>query len=116
MTDKTGGPASEAFKAGRDCANNGANTTNCNFRYFLAKELTAEWQRGHDAVLAEEVASEDTPEVHSGDCTFFATGNGLPTDGICTCGYGLKVLASSEGDDVELISKERLAARDRGGW
>ena len=43
---------------------------------------------------------------HDGDCTFYASvDNGLPTDGICTCGYGL-FLFRRNGDDSELTSKE----------
>lgn len=36
----------EAYRAGRDCALNGANTTNCHFKYFASRELTSEWERG----------------------------------------------------------------------
>ena len=35
-----------AEKMGRDCAVNGANTTNCNFRLFARSELTKAWERG----------------------------------------------------------------------
>ena len=38
----------QAFDAGRDCAKNSANTTNCHFTLFATKELTKEWQRGYD--------------------------------------------------------------------
>ena len=34
------------YDAGRDCAINGANTDNCNFRWFSSPESTAEWERG----------------------------------------------------------------------
>lgn len=39
-------PESDAYNAGRDCGINGANTTNCHFRYLGSKELTREWERG----------------------------------------------------------------------
>jgi len=43
---------------------------------------------------------------HSGYCTIYASmSNGDPTDGICTCGYGLYKKYSS--DYSELFSKER---------
>lgn len=47
---KAGNPA-EADKAraermGYDCARNGANETNCDFRLFATPELTAAWERG----------------------------------------------------------------------
>ncbi len=38
----------QAYDAGRDCAKNGANTTNCHFTLFATHELTKEWQRGYD--------------------------------------------------------------------
>ena len=42
----------QAFKAGRDCAEKGANTTNCHFTLFANSELTKEWQRGYDEAKA----------------------------------------------------------------
>ena len=36
----------EAYEAGRDCAINGANTTNCHIRHFAARELTDAWEKG----------------------------------------------------------------------
>ena len=35
-----------ARDAGRDCALNGANTTNCHFSYFARPELTRAWEEG----------------------------------------------------------------------
>lgn len=35
-----------AFKMGKDCAKNGANTTNCHFSIFSLKENTEAWERG----------------------------------------------------------------------
>lgn len=37
----------EAERAGRDAATNGANTTNCHFRFFATRELTTAWERGN---------------------------------------------------------------------
>lgn len=43
--------------------------------------------------------------THSGDCTIYASMcNGEPTDGICTCGYGLRKVR--EGDWSQVYSKE----------
>ena len=36
----------EAYKAGYDCGKNGANTVNCNFRYFSSPEKTKAWEQG----------------------------------------------------------------------
>jgi hypothetical protein len=36
----------EAYEAGRDCAANGASTTNCHFSFFATPELTRAWERG----------------------------------------------------------------------
>lgn len=35
-----------AYEYGKDCAKNGANTTNCNFSIFSKPEYTKEWERG----------------------------------------------------------------------
>ena len=35
-----------AYKMGKDCAKNGANTTNCHFSIFSSKENAEEWERG----------------------------------------------------------------------
>lgn len=37
---------SSAYEAGKDCTINGANTENCNFKWFATPELLAEWERG----------------------------------------------------------------------
>lgn len=36
-----------AFDAGYDCAINGANTNNCDFRWFSSKASMEEWTRGN---------------------------------------------------------------------
>lgn len=36
-----------AYKMGKDCAKNGANTTNCHFSIFSSKENTEAWDRGN---------------------------------------------------------------------
>ena len=38
---------------GRDCALNGANTTNCNFRLFRSPEHTKAWERGKKSVKVQ---------------------------------------------------------------
>lgn len=38
---------------GRDCALNGANTTNCNFRLFRSPEHTKAWERGKNSVKVQ---------------------------------------------------------------
>ena len=35
-----------AYKMGKDCAKNGANTTNCHFSIFSSKENTKAWEKG----------------------------------------------------------------------
>ena len=35
-----------AYKMGKDCAKNGANTTNCHFSIFSSRENTDAWERG----------------------------------------------------------------------
>jgi len=35
-----------AFEAGKDYALNGANTDNCNFKWFATPESLAEWEKG----------------------------------------------------------------------
>lgn len=39
----------EAERAGRDCALNGPNQTNCHFSLFARPELTRAWERGKKA-------------------------------------------------------------------
>lgn len=47
---------------------------------------------------------------HSVDCTIYASiHNQLPTDGICTCGYGLKIL-KKYNNDSKIYSEERSKA------
>lgn len=36
----------DAYNAGLDCALNGPNITNCDYRLFATKELTAAWEHG----------------------------------------------------------------------
>ena len=40
-----------AYRMGQDCALNGANTTNCNFRIFSKPEYTKAWERGNKKSL-----------------------------------------------------------------
>jgi len=35
-----------AYDMGKDCALNGANTTNCSFAIFSKPEFTKAWERG----------------------------------------------------------------------
>ncbi len=35
-----------AYECGKDCAINGANLNNCNFRIFSSVEMCKEWERG----------------------------------------------------------------------
>lgn len=35
-----------AYKMGKDCAINGANTTNCHFSIFTTREITKKWEQG----------------------------------------------------------------------
>lgn len=44
---------------------------------------------------------------HSGDCTIFsALANDRPGDGICTCGFGLRLMRN--GDSSQMFSQEIL--------
>jgi len=46
---------------------------------------------------------------HDGDCTIYSLLiNGMPEDGICTCGYGHQRRAESPGDMSDMYSEERL--------
>jgi len=36
----------QAFEMGKDCAINGANTTNCHFSIFSKPEFTKAWEDG----------------------------------------------------------------------
>lgn len=36
----------EAYQMGRDCAERGADTTNCHFSIFNSREKTEAWERG----------------------------------------------------------------------
>jgi hypothetical protein len=49
------------------------------------------------------------PGKHAADCCFWASVvNGRPTDGICTCGYGMK--CRDTGDYSQQVSEERWEA------
>lgn len=53
--------------------------------------------------------SDDTtspkPDGHAGDCTIYASGcNNNPTDGICTCGYGLRMVRKCDYSHVYAIT------------
>lgn len=39
-------PEMTAYEAGRDCAINGPDTTNCDFRHFATPEQTKAWEQG----------------------------------------------------------------------
>lgn len=41
-----GADEAAAYRAGFDCAKNGANTDNCHFRYFSRPSMTKAWERG----------------------------------------------------------------------
>ena len=41
----------EAYEHGKDAAQNGANTTNSNFRIFSSPEMRDAWQKGYTEVL-----------------------------------------------------------------
>jgi hypothetical protein len=47
----------EAYELGKDCALNGANTTNCNFWIFTKPEFKDAWEKGQrDAKCVEDEA------------------------------------------------------------
>ncbi len=50
---------------------------------------------------------------HDPDCHIFATTyNNMPTDGICTCGFGLEWARNHNGDAVNMFSENRKGAND----
>lgn len=46
-----------AEKMGRDCRDNGANTTNCHFALFNRPALTKAWERGRNG---DDTTRDDT--------------------------------------------------------
>lgn len=42
------------YQAGYDCGKNGANTENCNFKWFDTPENTKEWERGKEESIGRE--------------------------------------------------------------
>jgi len=40
----------DCFDAGVNYANNGANNSNCHFKFFTSKERTKAWELGRDSV------------------------------------------------------------------
>lgn len=59
-------------------------------------------------VIRKLIAWEPDPPQHSGDCTIYASlVNEMPTDGICTCGYGWSIVRREGGDWREMLSDER---------
>ena len=82
----------------------------------VPREAVAEIERLRQRVADLEAENErlrqtstHNPGKHAGDCTFFSsTVNGLPTDGICNCGYGMK--CRDRGDYSQAVSEERQAA------
>jgi len=64
---------------------------------------------------AEEVARRLNGEMrgHDGDCTIYAsTENGRPEDGVCTCGFGRRLVR--EGDWSQMYSEERVPRTAQG--
>lgn len=51
-----------AYQAGRDCALNGPNESNCCFRWFATRTMTSEWERGK-----REAEAERQPANKGGD-------------------------------------------------
>jgi hypothetical protein len=58
MTEK------EAEEAGEDYAKNGANTINCNVRFFTSRDLTRAWERGRDSVNHKRRGTPRLPLQH----------------------------------------------------
>lgn len=57
---------------------------------------------------SSQPSGEVNSHKHSGDCTIYASMvNGEATDGICTCGYGLR--QRDKGDLASMYSMERLS-------
>ena len=51
-----------------------------------------------------------TPEKHDGDCCIFSSiDNTLPSDGVCTCGYGHR-MNRENGNLDEMYSEERITS------
>ena len=40
----------KAYEAGKDCALNGANQENCDFRIFSSPEKTKAWENGKNGI------------------------------------------------------------------
>lgn len=53
-----------AREAGRDCALNGANTTNCHLSLFARPELTRAWEEGKKQGEAELLPNAELCGVH----------------------------------------------------
>lgn len=70
------------------------------------KKPTQRSRRTRDALRGPQ---QRMVRAHSGDCTIYsAMLNGRPEDGICTCGYGLKM--ADNGIWAEKYSLERWAS------
>lgn len=76
---------------------------------FLAEDYTNETEDGWGKSGKTYLELQEKPKdnnFHDGDCTIYASlSNGCSTDGICTCGYGLRL--SRNCDYSEVYSKER---------
>lgn len=71
-------------------------------------ETQAKWnRRTSHATSSCGSESASSPDHHSGDCTIYASLiNKQPSDGICTCGYGLSQMGKGQGD-IYMYSVER---------
>ena len=103
-----------ARDAGRDCALNGANTTNCHFSLFSSPELTRAWEEGKKQAereltpnveltvaiaTAQEQETDDPLEGHAQNCNAVK-----PGDRECSChqAYGFPTAeAMDESDDLD---------------
>lgn len=57
--------------------------------------------------------TENYLKEHFKDCTIYdSLTNGKPTDGICTCGYGFRVLQESKMDS-EMYSRARRVRMEK---
>ena len=58
-----------------------------------------------DRISGPDLSFSPPRDGHAGDCTIYAAlCNNSPEDGICTCGYGLKLLR--RGDPSKMYSEE----------
>jgi len=80
----------------------------------LAAATIRDLQADKEFVVTGEIlpgtrGPEQLPDGHAGDCTIYASlHNGNPTDGVCTCGYGWRIVRAT-GDHGCMFSEERKA-------